>query len=478
MQRLLRAGSLALVATVTTACAQDPAVEATAMLSDEQDIFDLQNRHADLDVTLNETNVKDLKHAWHFDTPAPVTHTPLVYEGHVYFGDWDGNMYAIDLNTGKKVWEKNLYQPKKKWPWHGLAGTGAIAEVKGRDLLFEASVEGTAYALDPATGEVAWKTPFTDHPLAGNVGSLLYHGGLLYIPVQSVAEPLSKKKDLPMNFRGKVVALNATTGETVWETYTVDKPHNGAAVWSSFALDPELGVLYFNTGNNYTGEATPLSDAMLAVDAKTGKIKWSDQVTSHDIWTMAEPKGPDYDFGAGPQLFEAEIDGEMRNLVGAGQKSGTFYVWDRESGEPVWTTTVGYGNVGGGIHAEGSVGNGRIFLWGNNAYPYKNPKQHPMDIKAVDASSGKYLWVTPKAQPALLTSAGYLAGDVYFVGSLDGQVRAYSAADGRKLWTSQPHGAVGSSLVFEEGTLLWGGSAPPRFGGTAKPNGVFAYQLP
>lgn len=82
------------------------------------------------------------------------------------------------------------------------------------------------------------------------------------------------------------------------------------------------------------------------------------------------------------------IDGSTRRLVGAGQKSGVYYVWDRGTGERIWTTTIGYGHVGDGIHGEPSIGEDRIIIWGNNAFPYKNPEQHPMDIKAVDPRTG------------------------------------------------------------------------------------------
>ena len=99
-----------------------------------------------------------------------------------------------------------------------------------------------------------------------------------------------------------------------------------------------------------------------------------------------------------------------------------------------------------------------------------------MDIKAVDPRTGAYIWVTPKAQPALQVSAGFLAGDVYFVGSLDGMVRAYDAATGQKVWTSGAHGPVASSLWVENGTLLWGTGVPQRFGGAKDGYGVVAYR--
>lgn len=433
---------------------------------------DLLNQHADLTAAINSSNVERLKLAWSVPTDEEVSHTPLIHNRSVYFADWGGSVYRVDPTTGKTVWKKRVQETvKEKWPWYGFAGTGAIDERNG--ILFEASAEGMAYGIDMETGRVLWRTRIAQDSQAGSISKNLYYDGLFYTGLQSVEEPLSKMMpEMPINFQGKVLALDARTGRIVWERPLVAPPATGVPMWSSFAVDPETNTLFFTTGNNYNEPATELSDAIVAADAKTGEIRWARQVTQHDVWTMAQPKGPDYDFGAGPQLFEAG----GRKLVGAGQKSGVFYVWDRATGEPVWSHTVGYGQVGGGIHAEGSIGADRVFLWGNNAFPYANPKEHPMDIKAVDKATGRLLWTQTKAQPALLISAGFLANDVYFVGSLDGQVRAYRASDGKKLWTSGSHGSVASSLMVDGGMLLWGSGVPGRFGGN-KPYGVFAYSI-
>lgn len=440
-------------ATPATTPAAPPAAEPPATLF---------NQHADLTAEMDTSRVADLQVAFRIETGDPVSHAPLIDDGRVYFADWSGRVWVADAATGEVHWSRQIEQPKREWPWHGFAGTGAMSA----DTLFEASVEGTVFAIDKQTGDVKWKTSFAEDPQAGNVGRLLYWDGLLYLPVSSVEEPLTAKmKGFEPDFRGNVVALDAETGKVAWRTYLVEAPHNGVAAWSGFAVDPQRSLLFFTTGNNYTGEATDLADAVIAADAKTGEIKWSYQATQNDIWTKASPKGPDYDFGAAPQLFDAVIDGQPRNLIGAGQKNGVFHVLDRTSGLPVWSTVVGYGHIGGGIHAEASIGDDRVLVWANNAYPYGKPMQHPMDVKAVDIASGEYLWVNPKAQPALLISAGFLAGDVYFVASLDGKIRAYAAQDGTLLWTSPDVAPVASSLWVEQGRLYAGVGAPAQWGG-------------
>lgn len=120
-----------------------------------------------------------------------------------------------------------------------------------------------------------------------------------------------------------------------------------------------------------------------------------------------------------------------------------------------------------------------MFIWGNNGYTYgASPEKHPLDVKAVNAATGEYLWVKNKAQPAVLVSTGYLASDVYFVGSLDGQVRAYDAENGAALWTSGKYGAVRSNLRVDDDMLIWGVGIREQFaGGPEQQNGLFAYRL-
>ncbi len=341
-------------------------------------------------------------------------------------------------------------------------------------------MEGTAFALDPSTGKVLWKSGFTDDPEAGSLSKLLYYGGLVYIGVQSVEEPLTAaKENFKPDFRGKVVALNANTGAKVWERYLVDSPQNGVAVWTSFALDPVLNTLFFTTGNNYTGKASGLSDAMLAVDAKTGEIKWHTQLTEHDVWTMKDNEGPDYDFGGGAQLFSPILNDKKSKLVGGAQKSGVYHGFDAQTGKEVWSAVIGYGGVDGGMHGEASIGPNGIFAWSNNKYQHKNPPaDFPINVKALDPATGRPKWVVNKAQPAAIIP-GFLANDVYFVGSLDGTIKAYSADDGKELWKIKNPAPILSWLWVENNSLYLGGGIPGTLGKwpDKSENGMYAYSL-
>lgn len=437
-------------------------------------LFGLKNTHSSPNSPISASTAPKLKLAWFHQTPAPVSQAPILSGGRVYTADWSGRAYALDAKTGKPIWAAQLEQPTMKWPWHGFAGGGVLADGK----LYEVSVEGNAFALDAGTGKIVWASRVTKQKYAGNLAQLTVWDGKLYVGLSSVDEPLSKMSGFTPNSQGHVVALDAATGKTVWDQPLVKAPGNGVPVWGGFALDPSSGMLFTATGNNYTGSATANSDSIIALDAKTGSMKWSNQVYQDDVWVTAHPKGPDWDFGSAPQLFVGVINGKERMLVGAGTKGGQFFALDRSTGKAVWVSVIGYGSVGGGIRWDESIADGVIYASSNNNYLDKNPAKFPIDVKAVNAATGKLVWAKPKAQPAVGTSSGVLASDVYLVGSEDGTVHGYRAKDGKVVTSFQAPGPVSSSLVVEGGTLVMGTGIPAAFGGSPKGMGVALYQLP
>src|ERR1700676_5561670 len=164
-------------------------------------------------------------------------------------------------------------------------------------------------------------------------------------------------------FRGTITALDAKTGKQIWKTYIIPDPPKpttktakgvqhygpaGGAVWAAPTVDTRHHALYIGTGDAYTEPAGKNTDAVMALDMKTGKILWAIQGTENDAWLSGcgagaisencpkDPKdlGPDFDFGSSPIL--RTLPNGKRILV-AGQKSGM--VWghdpDRE-GTVVW----------------------------------------------------------------------------------------------------------------------------------------------
>jgi polyvinyl alcohol dehydrogenase (cytochrome) len=179
-----------------------------------------------------------------------------------------------------------------------------------------------------------------------------------------------------------------------------------------------------------------------------------------------------------PQIFDATVNWQTSKLVGLGQKNGYYWAFDRTTGKPVWSTFVGYANIGGGIRGSASVNSGRILVWSNNSYiDGKDPIKFPLTVKALDAATGANLWTDDKAQPANGAAAGYLANDVFFVGSLDGTIQGYSATDGKTVFKDKLPGAVGSSPVVDNDSVYVGVGVPKDNSGSSGQSGLFVFKL-
>ena len=192
------------------------------------------------------------------------------------------------------------------------------------------------------------------------------------------------------NFRGSVVAVDPTSGKLLWQTFMIDDAtyrnadaslsgFSGAAVWSSPSLDRKRKLLYVSTGNNYSASpavvdaGAPLPEgndveSIVALDLDTGAIRWSQRMTTGDIWNFGNYSGPDWDFGAGPNLFQASVDGGVHDIVGAGQKSGVYWAVDADTHAVLWKKQVGPGGHLGGIHWGTAADGARVYVGVNNEW--------------------------------------------------------------------------------------------------------------
>ena len=195
----------------------------------------------------------------------------------------------------------------------------------------------------------------------------------MYVPVSSSEEGAGSLPDYECcRFRGSVVALDAASGKQIWKSYTIPEEPvpvrknargtqlwgpSGAAIWSSPVIDEARGALYVTTGNNYSDPTTRTSDAFLAMDLATGRIRWTHQVTPRDGYVSAcrltdktncpEANGPDFDFAASPILVPL---GNGRRALVAGHKSGNVYAVDPDrEGARLWESRIGQGGSMGGV---------------------------------------------------------------------------------------------------------------------------------
>jgi polyvinyl alcohol dehydrogenase (cytochrome) len=274
------------------------------------------------------------------------------------------------------------------------------------------------------------------------------------------------------------VALNAGTGKTLWQTFTIpDAPQptrksatgtqqhgpSGAGIWSTPTIDELRGVLYVSTGDNYSDPPTRTSDAVLAMNLETGALLWSRQMTENDAFNIGcstpqrincpEAKGPDFDFGQPPILVR--LDGEKRALVIA-QKSGMVHALDPDqNGMLLWQTRAGEGSALGGSQWGSASDGEKVYVaisdigigtrpdataplgFRSVLDPNKGGGLHALDLK-----SGKIIWSAKPSlcvegrtncSPAQSAAVSAIPG-VVFSGSIDGHLRAYSTATGGVIW--------------------------------------------
>ncbi|HEU4617250.1 MAG TPA: PQQ-binding-like beta-propeller repeat protein [Gammaproteobacteria bacterium] len=411
-----------------------------------------------------------LKWAFAFPHEIRVYGHPALAGGRLFTGTESGNVYSLDASTGCVHWVRNVGA--------GVRTAVSVAEIEtpeGRhSAAFFGDAAGFMHAVDADTGRPLWKVRVDDFPLATLTGSPVFYQGRLYVPVSSHEENAAASPDYECcRFRGSLVALDAATGAFVWKTYTVDVPHptrksaggvqlwgpSGAPIWSSPAVDPARNAIYVTTGNNYSEPATDLSDAFVALDLDTGRILWSRQMTSSDVYTVAcrlpdrtnctEQSGPDFDFGASPILVSLPAGGG-RALI-AGQKSGVVHAVDPDQdGRIRWQVRIGRGGSLGGIQwgSAADAANVYVALSDLGRVPVANTGATEADpavgggMFALRLADGKRLWYTPPAgcpaararcSPAQLAAVTALEG-VVFSGSLDGHLRAYSTEDGSVIW--------------------------------------------
>ena len=196
----------------------------------------------------------------------------------------------------------------------------------------------------------------------------------------------------------------------------------GAAVWSGVpTVDRKRKRLYVTTGNNYVMpngvSAAPAGDhveSVLALDMTTGAILWSHAMTTEDVWTFTNEAGGDFDMGCGANLFQASVGGVTKDLVGAGQKSGLYWVLDAETGTLVWKTQTGPGGHLGGIQWGTAVDGSHVYFGVNDtdgsmyALAGKGSQAGQMvgvgSWGALDPTSGDVLWQI--ANPAMTRPTG------------------------------------------------------------------------
>jgi polyvinyl alcohol dehydrogenase (cytochrome) len=404
---------------------------------------------------LTAGDVPRLTLTWAFGFPdASVAWAPpTVAGGRVFVGSQNGTVYSLDAKTGCIHWTYSATGGVRT-----AIAVGPSSATGG--LVYFGDTAANVYAVNADTGRVAWTRKVDDHPLARVTGSPTLHAGRLYVPMSSYEEAQGADPRYGCcTFRGSVSALDAATGRLIWKTPMIAEPAqrrgtssagvplwgpSGAGIWSAPTIDERRGRLYVATGNAYSAPAHRSTNAVVALDLDTGRIRWMRQITPGDVYVSGcrpgnpncpDTVGPDFDFGSPPVLARAGT----RDLLVIGQKSGIAFALDPEhDGAVMWEYRAGQGGTLGGIEWGAAVDAEHAYFAVSDIN-----QPTPGGIHAVRLSTGERAWFTPPSTPVCGSGRGCNAAQsaavtaipgVVFSGSNDGALRAYSTATGAVAW--------------------------------------------
>jgi PQQ-dependent dehydrogenase (methanol/ethanol family) len=433
------------------------------------------NRYSPL-AQITPSNVKDLVLKWIVPMPQlGLEATPLVVDGIMYFSGQDAT-YALDALTGRQIWKYS------RSPTPGLVGDASVGTNRGvamlGDKIFVVTDNAHLLALNRVTGSIVWEVVMPEEP---------EHYGSTVAPLIINNTVIAGVSGGDWGIRGFVVCYDTQTGKMLWRHWTLPAGPNdpgietwgkkpplfgGGSAWLTGSYDPETDTLYWPTGNPYPDSDDHdrpgdnlYTNCILALNPKTGAMKWYYQFTPHDT--------ADRDAAEPPVLIDTEYHGKPRKLLLHADRNGFFYVLDRTTGELLlaksflkqinWAT--GIGPDGRPVLAKPSAAmlnkerkcpdNGAN--WSSTAYSPTTRLYYlmtleschppgPMDpaapppqryLRALDIDSGKIAWEVPQGGPVILkTWSGVMATatGIVFYSDPNGAFVAVDQRDGKTLW--------------------------------------------
>jgi PQQ-dependent dehydrogenase (methanol/ethanol family) len=426
---------------------------------------DSGNRYSPLK-QISTANVSSLKLKWVF----PIQHfgletTPLAADGVLYVTG-PNQVFALDARTGSAVWHYS--RPAST----GMLGDAKLGTNRGvailREKVFFITDNAHVLALDRANGNLLWETPLADEPQ--------HYGGTM-APLIVDDMVIAGVSGGDQGIRGFVAAFRFDSGALVWRHWTVPRRGEpgietwqgreplagGGSTWLTGSYDPSSETLYWSTGNPYPdGDDRDrrgdnlYTNCILALNAKTGDLKWHYQFTPHDLM--------DRDATEPNVLVDTVYKGKPRKLLLHADRNGFFYVLDRTNGELLlakpflrrvdWAS--GIGPKGRPVVTDPRGCPSDAANWDSTAFspetglyyfmtleecvgtPVGYPDQTGQRfLRAVNIETGDIVWEIPQVGPARAkTWSGLLAtaGGLIFYGQPNGGFAAVGQRDGKTLW--------------------------------------------
>jgi len=461
---------------------------------------DLLNTRVVQQTPISAANVSKLGVAWTMPLTASSTYGTFAANpvtdpaGVVYLQDLASNVFAVDLVSGRVLWT-HRYNSQD-------IGPNGVAVVDGK--VYGATAK-FAFALDAGTGRELWRnTDLVPRRLQKGGGELASGFGIDIQP--QVANGVVYLSSAALLGGGVIYALDAASGKTLWTFDTVIDPVGekiiGGGAWNAPAIGPD-GTVYFGIGNMYQPASVALgrpgkrlyTDSTVALDGKTGKLKWYFQGVPNDFhdWDM--------------QLSPIYTESKGRKLVLDAGKMGYVYALDAATGALVWKTKVGVHNghdadgllalqhrlelhfplnvepgIVGGVETNMAVADGVVYApVANLASEWKTPTTGlgaanfgagKGEMVALDLASGRILWDTKL--PQMPDGNATVANDLVLTTTFDGYLLALRRANGSIVWKQKLPAFTNAPVAIVGDTLITAASFP---GGKGQTTEVVAFRL-
>ena len=307
---------------------------------------------------INTVNVNQLEVAWTYHTGdadegnrSTIQCNPIIVNGTMYVTSTKLKLIALEAATGKEVWKFD--------PFEGAEATGVNRGVtyweenNDKRIFFTAGPylyainadDGKVIASFGTNGKVDLREGLGRDPAKLAVSATT--PGIIYEGLLIQGSALGEGYDSAPGF---IRAYDVRSGKIVWTFHTIPQPGEfgydtwptnayqevgGTNNWAGMSMDKKRGIVFVPTGSpafdfyggNRKGKNL-FGNCLLAIEAATGKLKWHYQLVHHDLW--------DYDLPAPPNLITIERDGKMVDAVAQVTKMGMVFVFDRETGEPIF----------------------------------------------------------------------------------------------------------------------------------------------
>lgn len=431
-------------------------------------------------VGLAGKDLTSLELAWTIAFPKAITmRSQAAVVGNTMFmpvGESNNRLFAFDISDNQ--------QPCIQWIYEGdqtlrtSAGFGTRQD--GKKVVMVGDMGGFVHMIDAMNGKELWAEHMGLFPGSISTGTPVLVGDKVIAPSSQYEIMLAAQDAYECcKIHGGVVAMDAMTGKRVWEGHTMEQAKpikdrgdgkmiwgpSGAPVWNSPSIDTKRGLIFVGTGEANSAPAHKNTNAIMAFSLKDGSIKWSHQATPDDVFNVGcNPKGGpkncptegetvfrDVDFGASTIIAKAP---NGTDLVLAGQKSGTVWAMNPDTGAVVWRRDIGTGGPNGGIHW--GIAADDTHVYAPISYPGASIPGQDVDpslkpgLYAVNLNDGSIDWkfeVAPDCTDARkkfvprcnrlfgLSGAPTVIGDHIITGGLDGRVYMLEKKTGKLVWT-------------------------------------------